>query len=609
MQISLPILSLCLGLLVLTACGGGLKTSESPSATPAEPEPDYCSSITSYTGTTVQIQGLAQFEFRAVEIYSYGATSAVRLNGNPQIDTIKFAEVALTNAAGSIIQCGTTLADGTFSLTIPKTAGTYFLTVKSRSFNSSAKASILKDITSNSPYEITTKFSLISSDSSPKNIGTVTASARQTTSASLEGAAFNILNNIYIANEYIRSAISDPSFVAPKVKVYWKVGFTPSSYFGGSSAVSFYQSGTTELYILGGMNGDVKSSDTDHFDNSVILHEYGHFLEDIYAISDSPGGSHNGQRLIDPRLAWSEGFANFFAAEVLNWTNTGPTWNYYADTKGFQNDTVEGGSSIPGFYLDLSESPTTATFDAVTTAGEGVFREVSVARTLFKAIHTSNISFSKIWTNFTSSFGSNSVYFRNSGTFFKNLYNNILNSTEKTALDALVTNEMQSRAPANYGIAASLVTKDSCAAQQMSPVVESSLNDYLYLMKSNQYFIFDNTNRNTKQLQLFMINNGSPAIDLDLILYKYHYTFSSEDTLSQNTTVQMKSTSSQLSAVSNQVIETLDVSGIPAGVYLLNVKAKTYGKTAAQINQAASSYIQYRIYSKNTSNVVGELCP
>lgn len=592
----------------MVACGG-IKKSDSPSATSAQAEPNYCSSSTIYSGTTIQIQGTGAFEYRQVEFYSYGASTAVRLNGNPATETIKYAEVALTNSRGTVIQCGTTSSNGTFSLTIPKTAGTYTLTIKSRALNNIFKASILKDITSNTPYEISKSFTISSSDNSTKGIGTITASARQTISSSIEGGAFNILNNIFNANQYLRYSIGDSSFVAPKVKVYWKAGFSPSSYFGGSSAVSFYQSGTSELYVLGGMNGDVKSSDTDHFDNSVILHEYGHFLEDVYAKSDSPGGSHNGQRLIDPRLAWSEGFANFFAAEVLNWSYTSQSWNYYADTKGFQNDSLEGGSSIAGFYLDLTESPLSASFDAVTYLGEGVFREVSVARTLFKSIHTSNISFAKIWTTFKDSFGSASLYFRNSGTFFQKMYNISLNSTEKTALDSLISSEKQSRLPANYAIVPSLVSKDSCSIQQMSPVVESTINEYLYLMKSSQYFIFDNTSRSTKQLQLFMVNNGSPNVDLDMILYKYDYIYSSEDTLAQNTTVQLKSNSTQSGSISNQVVETIDVSAIPAGVYMLVIKAKTYGKTSAQLTQANGSYVQYRVYSKNTSNVVGELCP
>src|SRR6185295_15313242 len=63
---------------------------------------------------------------------------------------------------------------------------------------------------------------------------------------------------------------------------------------------------------------DTDNSDTDHFDNSVIIHEYGHFLEDNMFNSDSPGGSHNGDKVIDPRLAWSEGWGNFIQGAVRN---------------------------------------------------------------------------------------------------------------------------------------------------------------------------------------------------------------------------------------------------------------------------------------------------
>lgn len=100
------------------------------------------------------------------------------------------------------------------------------------------------------------------------------------------------------------------------------------------SPLSFYKPGERKLFILGGSNGNVDTADTDHFDNSIILHEYGHFLEDVYGKTDSPGGYHNGSSIIDPRLAWSEGFTNSFQGAALG-------KNFYLDTAGFCNDPEE----------------------------------------------------------------------------------------------------------------------------------------------------------------------------------------------------------------------------------------------------------------------------
>ena len=54
-------------------------------------------------------------------------------------------------------------------------------------------------------------------------------------------------------------------------------------------------------------------ADPDEWDDSVILHEVGHFVAARLSRDDSPGGRHDGGR-VDPRLAWSEGFASFHSA-------------------------------------------------------------------------------------------------------------------------------------------------------------------------------------------------------------------------------------------------------------------------------------------------------
>ena len=135
--------------------------------------------------------------------------------------------------------------------------------------------------------------------------------------------------------------------------------------------------GKRELYLLGGENGDVDFSDTDHFDNSVIIHEYGHFIEDIFGAPNSPGGSHNGNSVIDPRLAWSEGWADFFQAAV-----TGQP--YYRDTKGNVNCSETDPTSCTGVLFD--ESIDVPTDDRPILLGEGNFHEFSVSRTLWQAL-------------------------------------------------------------------------------------------------------------------------------------------------------------------------------------------------------------------------------
>jgi hypothetical protein len=45
---------------------------------------------------------------------------------------------------------------------------------------------------------------------------------------------------------------------------------------------------------------------------AVILHEFGHYIQNNFTRNDSPGGSHYVGELISPPFAWAEAFSNFF---------------------------------------------------------------------------------------------------------------------------------------------------------------------------------------------------------------------------------------------------------------------------------------------------------
>src|SRR5690606_13846811 len=107
--------------------------------------------------------------------------------------------------------------------------------------------------------------------------------------------------------------------------------------------------------------------DTDHFDDSIILHEYGHFLEDVYSKTNSPGGVHTGETILDPRLAWGEGWANYFQAAVTG----NPV---YRDTFGTS-------LGFSGVYFN--ENLESGTSDTPNNPGEGNFREFAITRALW----------------------------------------------------------------------------------------------------------------------------------------------------------------------------------------------------------------------------------
>ena len=69
---------------------------------------------------------------------------------------------------------------------------------------------------------------------------------------------------------------------------FWSINNAVSSKFdvdSGEMPTSFYSSNLDSLFIL----GDVLS-DTDEFDDHIIVHEWGHYFEDNFGRSDSVGG-------------------------------------------------------------------------------------------------------------------------------------------------------------------------------------------------------------------------------------------------------------------------------------------------------------------------------
>lgn len=101
----------------------------------------------------------------------------------------------------------------------------------------------------------------------------------------------------------------------------WAVGSNDGTYYSGDNTI----------HLLGSSNDD------DGYDDTVILHEIGHFFEDTVGRSDSPGGGHDGSPT-DPNLAWSEGFATYWAMAVKDEpfygdSNAGGGFGYNSETE------------------------------------------------------------------------------------------------------------------------------------------------------------------------------------------------------------------------------------------------------------------------------------
>ena len=576
-------------------------------------ERSYCTISPTY-GSPVSITIDGDYEMRPVGVSGLG----VVVSGNP----IRYAEVEILDSTGNRLQCGELDASGQATLSVPQDASTtYTVRINARGVSGSTynQASILNCPEKNEVHYITETFT-------PDSSKTVSLSAPAT--GDMEGAAFNIFDQISETNDFLRAQVGTCSWpgcsnftVAPKVEAYWVKGFNPNVYQNApSSGISFYITGSRHFFILGGIDGDVDSTDTDHFDNSVVIHEYGHFLEDVLSISDSPGGAHFGNSVIDARLAFSEGFANFLQAAVQGDPN-------YRDTFG----TPDGST---GLLLNVPiEEPNGActigsTFtgcDIPAVADEGNFREFAVTRTLWDLFDSGGLNtdgdtidnvFDETWAAFTSATGLSNTNqaFRSMGLLLEVQRDDFAGSTDISSVLADPDNLTGDTREYSY-----YVEPDGggCTDFTMTPYwdpTEDSGSFVTSFRVRNNDFLFYKHPGGALNLQLSYTTpdtGGSEEreSDLDLFIYNEGGRFGNASDVvgsSQNYYDNDQTT-----------VETETINGnLPAGDYLINVFVYTgtydqvgcIGNPAVQVCQndrvEAGDGLEYSL----TANGV-ELCP
>jgi hypothetical protein len=626
------------------------------------PEPSYCTTevaeisqcttSTTYTGG-ITVTGTAGFYRRTVELNNppgSGLTLGPKASG---VLPIKYAEIRVLSGS-TVVQCGKTDAtgaikavNGTSDLQVP--AGSYTIQVLSRVNHSvpvpggkpafSAYASVKKEICANELHTVSANFSTASPTV------TLTADSDEVADPEIAGGAFNIYNDIITSYEYLanNTGVQDLSCLSPKLEVFWKAGFNPSQYIYPSldpndlDGLSFYLRGYNQLYINGGKLGNVSTEDTDHFDDAVVIHELGHRIEDVCGRMDSPGGTHYGLFRTDPRLAWSEGWGNFFGAHIIknNLAAINPDaapalgadgWVYYLDTTGYNDNLIQLDLTRPGNNPEVFSVSQDLHYDKVDSGahpGEGHFREVSISRSLFKSTNSCTVNctnqnyFAQMWQAFRS-MASSSYPFRSSVRFYNRL--NAIGSLP--AVDAVLSEEAQQRdgnAAYTSGAAKTWVPYGVKLAISATPCslklqpreeyynVTFNLSDQRY---SNHFYHIDRLTLPTVTgITMIALKEAGTNLDIDLILYQDGYSFPTETCLAENsqgdcTTYAKKTSSPEFvrSDRSTGLTKTIGtINALSANTaYLLNVKAFTAGKTITDSTQYS--------YELTTQN--GEyLCP
>lgn len=661
-------------ILFLSSCSKQESDQSSPgTSTPSEIE--ACNSTSTYS-SSAYISGTATFSKRTLNV-SQSAGSVTRLTlSNNAVSTnlpIRYAEVRVTDSGGSTVQCGRTNAsgafkavDGTSNLVIPSTAGNYTVYVYSRSNTalpvSGGKSSfnfytsIKNDLTTNAVYNISVT---VTSSGSGAVTTNVNATHNESVSSALEGGAFNIYNNILTAYDYLafNTGTIDLSCLSGKLDVYWKAGFNPAQYIypsadpGSLGTISYYIKGQNQMFINGGRVGNVSSQDTDHFDDAVIIHELGHHIETVCGTMDSPGGTHNGQFRIDPRLAWSEGWGNFFGAHVIrnklndinpDLSSSLPAsgWLFYYDSEGYGTSTTGfeyirinlgrlGNATSENLWVSPGSSGT-VTYDQVDPTaypGEGHFREVSIARGLFKGTNNcSNCTSSNYFTNYwqalekrTAGIGmGKDIYpFRSSIKFIDRI-KAAQGGTLAANLTTLFTSDeaLQPVGHANYSSGGNVlwapyaikIGSGTCNLRMQPRRNGLASNTDTDQRFSNHYYLIDKTTiPSVTSINLSAsFLSGTSGIDFDLIIFPLDYRFKQDfqEDSNGNITTFNKTVPDDAVVYSRGATnsESVSLSSLSSGsYYLLNIRA---------YSNAPNGILSTTEYSYTlTDQSGGSLCP
>ncbi|MEO8064352.1 MAG: hypothetical protein ABI821_16575 [Pseudomonadota bacterium] len=160
-------------------------------------------------------------------------------------------------------------------------------------------------IVGNAPYVYSDGVSFDSSAVGARNVNIPSGfNAAGAVTGTRASAPFAILDTVYQGVQTILGAAPTTNF--PALVLDWEAS--------NPAGETFFTASPIQNIVL---SADV-AADTDEFDQHVIAHEFGHYVEFNYSRADNIGGGHGLGDKLDIRTAFGEGFGYAFAAIVLN---------------------------------------------------------------------------------------------------------------------------------------------------------------------------------------------------------------------------------------------------------------------------------------------------
>ncbi|NLP65474.1 hypothetical protein [Paraburkholderia sacchari] len=362
-------LSLCtLSVAALTACGGGSDNGPNTDATD-----------NSNASDTPGVEGKITYDYvpTAYTVATDGTPSGGLDYANTEKRPVRQALVELVSEDGATVLGKTTTDDtGAYSIQAPEGKRGYVRVTAQASQGPDATPDYAINIRDNTAPEYKSTPSTAPLYSMRGSVFTINATAVKldlNAGSGWTGAGygeprtagpFAILDQTVNAAQKLHGAA--PSVPLPAINIFWSVNNRPAS--GEKSAgfigTSHYMNNEPGkgLYILGAENVD-----TDEYDASVVVHEFGHYVEANVSRSDSIGGSHNFADAPDMRVAFGEAWGNAFSSMMRGTPD-------YTDTSGpkqagisiamrldqvpsYAHPTWFGEAAVGKFLYSLQQSP------------------------------------------------------------------------------------------------------------------------------------------------------------------------------------------------------------------------------------------------------------
>ncbi len=287
-----------------------------------------------YTGPTVHLSGTATYE-------RVPATASGLNYAGTVIKPIRGATVEVRNAGGTTVYFrATTDATGAYSILAPASSSLLVYVRATLGSATSPDTRIVDNTASDALYGVYAPTTTTTVDATGIDLNAASGWGGTSYSSARASGPFAILDTIYDAHQLILGA--DAGIVWPSLLVGW----SPNN----STAVihtSNFNPTTGRISILGKAD-----EDTDEFDDHVIAHEWGHFFEANFSRSDSLGGPHGADDILDETVAFGEGWGNAFSGMATR-------NRHYYDTNGalqaftgvnmdLENDSVSDSATVVG---------------------------------------------------------------------------------------------------------------------------------------------------------------------------------------------------------------------------------------------------------------------